>query len=152
MQELEEYLAARDRNENPILPRGFDNPLQARKRLEELQEMSYTINDLVGKAGVESSYQEELRGRHGKKIYEVDVKGNFLRELPISKSPLSGKHVTLTISSELQAYAEELLSAMEGTPAEDEKRAVDPRRRRRGHDSPDRGDRRHGLPSPLRPE
>lgn len=119
MRELEEYLTARDRNENPFLPPGFDSPLQVRKRFEELQEMSYTINDLVGKMGIEASYEEALRGRYGKKIYEVDVKGNFLRQLPLSKPPLGGKHLTLTISSELQKTAEELLAAMESPPAPD---------------------------------
>ncbi|MBS0615399.1 MAG: hypothetical protein JSR58_02450 [Verrucomicrobia bacterium] len=114
MQELEEYLVARDQNENPFLPLGFENPLQVRKRFEELQEMSYTINDLIGKMGVEASYEEELRGFYGKKIYEVDVKGNFLRELPISKPPINGKHLTLSVSAELQKTAEELLAAFEG--------------------------------------
>lgn len=113
--ELEAYLAARERNENPFLPKGFDNPLQVRERLAEIQEKAYTINDMVGKAGVEAFYEEELRGFHGKKTYEVDVKGNFLRELPGSRAAVNGRCLTLSLSAELQAFAEELLAANEGS-------------------------------------
>lgn len=114
MRELEEYLSARERNENPFLPKGFDNPLEVRARLHELQEKAYNINDLVGKAGLEAQYEEELRGYHGKKTYEVDVKGNFLRELPGSRKAVSGRRLISTISAELQEYAESLLAAYEG--------------------------------------
>jgi len=114
MQELEAYLSARERNESPFLPKGFDSPVAVRDRLHDLQEKSYTINDLVGKAGVEAFYEEELRGLHGKKIHEVDVKGNFLREMAGSHGAVSGKRVVLNISAELQAYAESLLAAHEG--------------------------------------
>jgi len=111
MRELEEYVAARERGESPFLPIGFDSPIAVRDRLREIQEKSYTINDLVGKAGVEASYEEDLRGFHGKKIFEVDTKGNSLRELAGSRSAISGRKLYLSLSAELQAYAEALLSA-----------------------------------------
>ena len=83
---------------------------QARVRLKELQEKAYTIHDYVGKAGVEKLYEEELRGFYGKKNYYSDSKGNFLWEL---RPPLEGQRVLLTISSELQEYAEQLLAQSE---------------------------------------
>ena len=114
MRELEAYIASRERFENPILPVDFSHPSEVRARLHELQEKAYTINDLIGKAGLEALYEEELRGSHGKKTYEVDVKGNFLRELPGSRPSVSGRRLVLSISAELQAYAEALLAANEG--------------------------------------
>jgi cell division protein FtsI/penicillin-binding protein 2 len=117
--ELEEYLAARERNETPFLPKGFDTPLQVRERLYELQEQAYTINDLVGQAGVEAFYENELRGLQGKKVYEVDVKGNYIRKLPISRKAVSGRRINLTISAELQDFAEKLLAANEKRKTEE---------------------------------
>lgn len=117
--ELEAFIAAREKNENPFLPKGFDHPLQVRERLQELQEKGYTINDLMGKSGIEGFYEEELRGSYGKKIYEVDVKGNFLHELPGSRPVVSGRRLVLSISAELQAFAESLLAANEGLNREE---------------------------------
>lgn len=111
---LEDYLTARERNENPFLPEGFKSPEEVYRRFVELQEKAYRMNDLIGQLGVEASYEEALRGYYGKHIYEIDVKGNCLRELPGSRQSLPGKKVTLTISAELQDLAEKLLGAMEG--------------------------------------
>jgi len=50
-----------------------------------------------------------LRGYQGKKSYYSDAKGNFLRELPGSHDPIPGERMLLSISAELQQFAEELL-------------------------------------------
>ncbi len=121
IRDLQEYILQREQGENPFLPKGFSSPLEVRMRLSELQEKSYTINDLIGKAGVEMQYEELLRGVQGRKTYEVDVKGNFLRELPGSKKALGGRQVILSISSELQAHVEQLLAAEEGPQGEESK-------------------------------
>ncbi|HSW86778.1 MAG TPA: penicillin-binding transpeptidase domain-containing protein [Rhabdochlamydiaceae bacterium] len=113
MRELEAYIAQREAGELPVLPKGFNTPMEARERLKQLQEKAYTINDLVGKAGIESVFDQYLRGFYGKKTYEVDVKGNFLRELPGSRKAIGGRRVMLSISSELQEYAETLLTQHE---------------------------------------
>lgn len=112
---LEDYLTARERNENPFLPEGFKTPEEVYDRFVELQEKAYTMNDLIGKSGVEAYYEEALRGYFGKHIYEIDTKGNCLQEMPGSRPSLPGKKITLTISSELQDYAEKLLSSIEGS-------------------------------------
>jgi cell division protein FtsI/penicillin-binding protein 2 len=111
--DLQEYISKRERGEVAFLPKGFTTPLAVRRRLKELQEKAYTINDLVGKTGIEGAFDEELRGFSGKKGYEVDVKGNFFRELPGTRNPISGQRVILTISSELQEFAEKLLAYYE---------------------------------------
>lgn len=109
IKELKEYVQQRESGEIVPLPKGYQNPLEVRERLLYLQEKGYTINDLVGKDGIEKYYNEELRGLCGKRRYEVTTKGAVLRELPNSRSSTPGRRVILTLSSELQLYAETLL-------------------------------------------
>ncbi len=124
--ELEGYIAKREAGENPFLPKGFATPFAVRQRLLELQERAYTIHDFVGRTGVEASFDEELRGYSGRKVYEVDVKGNFLRELPGSRPPLPGQRLLLTISAELQEFAEQLLAESEAARIKTDKRLEEP--------------------------
>lgn len=88
--------------------------LEDQERLTELKEKAYAINDLVGKTGIEAQYEEELRGFFGKKIFEVDQKGRFVREIA-GKEATPGKQLILSISSELQQFAESLLTRDERT-------------------------------------
>ncbi len=96
-----------------MLPKGFQNPFQVRERLKQLQEKAYTINDFIGKTGVEATFDPELRGYAGKKTYEIDIKGNPVRELPGFRRAVTGQRLLLSISSELQEYAEQLLAQHE---------------------------------------
>lgn len=88
---------------------GSGNYQEIKKRLHDLKEKAYTINDYVGKNGIEGKFEEEMRGFQGKKSYHSDARGNFLLELPGSRDPIPGQRILLTISSELQQFAEELL-------------------------------------------
>ena len=85
------------------------------QRYQELKEKAYTLNDLVGKAGIEKQYEKELRGFYGKKIFEIDQKGNCLHELAGSKPAAPGQTVVLSISAELQQFCESLLIQSEKT-------------------------------------
>lgn len=107
---LQAYVRARDAGEDPPLPAGIDSPQLVRERLRDIEELAYSINDHIGKGGVEGYFEESLRGYHGKKRYYVDSKGHFLRELPGQRSPLPGRGLTLSLSVELQQYAEQLLA------------------------------------------
>lgn len=112
---LEDYLASKQEGESRFLPEGFDSPEEVLQRYFDLQEKAYSMNDLIGKSGVEASYEEELRGYVGKHIYEVDTKGNFVRELEGSRDAVPGKKITLTLSAELQMFAEQLIASNEGS-------------------------------------
>lgn len=107
--ELKAFVQQQEYGLDPEIPEGFQTSSEARFRLRDLEEKAYTLNDFVGKSGVESFFEEDLRGFHGKLRYYSDSKGNHLRELPGSSSSLPGKRLLLSISSELQQYAEELL-------------------------------------------
>jgi cell division protein FtsI/penicillin-binding protein 2 len=95
------------------LPEGFQSVRDVRYRLEELEEKAYSFKDIVGRAGLERVFEEKLRGFYGSKSYQVDAKGNLIRQLPGGREPVSGQRVLLTISSELQEFAERLLAQNE---------------------------------------
>lgn len=113
MRALEQFIQAREREEGSGELPGVEDSTQARRRLKELQAKAYTIHDYVGKTGIEGVYEELLRGYYGKRNFHVDSKGNRLAELPGSRPPLPGHRILLTISSELQEYAEQLLAQNE---------------------------------------
>jgi cell division protein FtsI/penicillin-binding protein 2 len=93
-----------------ILPTGYHSWKEVKQRLLELKEKSYSISALVGKSGVEKSFDEDLRGFFGKKKFEIDTQGRLVRPLPDSTSAINGRRVLLTISRELQEYGEMLLA------------------------------------------
>lgn len=113
IEELKLYLNEHEEGNAPFLPEGFTSPQEVKRRLQELQERAYTINDQVGKSGVEAFFDERLRGRFGKKIYEIDIRGNPLRELPGGKTAIPGERLILSLSAELQLEAEKLLAEYE---------------------------------------
>ncbi len=102
---LEEF----DQNEEAFIPEGFSSWKQVRSRLKQLQEKAYSVNDRVGKAGVEASFERLLKGRPGKRIEWYDRKGQWIKEQVGATEPISGKRLMLSISRPLQAYAEKLL-------------------------------------------
>ncbi len=106
---LENYLQERSNGQIPFLPSGYSSPVEVKERLDFLRERSYRFDDLVGKGGIEGKYDSRLRGSLGKRIFETDSRGHILRELPKARFAGNGEQITLTISSELQRLAEELL-------------------------------------------
>jgi cell division protein FtsI/penicillin-binding protein 2 len=109
IKELEDFLGEK----SFYAPAGINSTHEAMVKLRQLKEKAYTINDSVGKSGLEKSFEKELRGFYGTKIYEIDIKGNFLQELQGSKDRASGKKVVLSLSAELQEFAEALLAEEE---------------------------------------
>jgi penicillin-binding protein 2 len=85
---------------------GFLGPIPASLE-EEYRAKGFIPNrDKVGYAGVEDSLQNVLAGSNGKRVVQVDVAGQELRNLepPIPTAP--GKNVYLTIDTRLQSAAE----------------------------------------------
>lgn len=75
-----------------------------------LREKGYQPTDAIGKTGVESSYETQLRGSYGRKQIEVDAFGREQKILA-SDDPVQGMDVTLAIDAKLQAEAERSLKA-----------------------------------------
>ena len=113
MKALEQFIQARENDEETEDILGIQDIRQAHRRLKDLEAKAYTIHDYVGKTGIEGVYEQQLRGFYGKKEFYADSKGNFLRELAGSRPPLSGDRILLTLSTELQEYAEQLLTQNE---------------------------------------
>ncbi len=62
---------------------------------------SYGVDDLVGKMGIESEYEKELRGIDGRELIEVDALGRKIRTLGETE-PIPGHNIHLTIDLKLQ--------------------------------------------------
>ncbi|MBX9906589.1 hypothetical protein K2X96_01670 [Patescibacteria group bacterium] len=60
----------------------------------------YFRTDYVGQGGVESAYEDVLKGKNGERLFEVDALGNLVSE-HIVHMPESGEPITLTIDAEL---------------------------------------------------
>ncbi|PTM09534.1 MAG: penicillin-binding protein 2 [Bacteroidetes bacterium] len=72
----------------------------------------YLMGDLIGKQGIETSYEKELRGVKGVKFIQ---KNRFNRDIGPYKDgvfdtiPTAGKDITVSIDAQLQAYGELLM-------------------------------------------
>lgn len=80
----------------------------SREEYEKRSELGYRLTDDIGKAGIERSYEELLRGRLGERMDEVDVRGRasaFVGERPAQ----NGEDLTLSLDVALQAEAEKAL-------------------------------------------
>jgi len=80
--------------------------------VEEYLALGYDPHlDRVGLAGVEYTFEEELRGRKGQKYIEVDVAGREMRTVGVAQGADSGHNLILTLDLELQRATEEALKA-----------------------------------------
>ena len=68
----------------------------------------YDMDDIVGKTGVESLFEEKLRGEDGEKQVEMSVDGTITGEY-VSKNAIAGSDVVLTIDSNLQKVTQDAL-------------------------------------------
>src|SRR3954452_10705649 len=76
--------------------------------LKSFKEKGYAQGDEIGKSGVEQAYEQYLRGKPGKTVYEVDAQGNVLRTLE-HQDPVQGNDVQLTLDLHIQQVAEDSL-------------------------------------------
>lgn len=73
-----------------------------------IEEQGYSPNDIIGKTGVEDSFEQYLKGKNGSRRVEVDVLGNTIKVLDEVK-PIPGNTLYLTLDLELQKVAEDAL-------------------------------------------
>jgi penicillin-binding protein 2 len=86
-----------------------------RSQLDQMQGGGYQQGDLTGKEGLESLYEQVLRGQKGFKEVEVDVSGRELRVLR-KRDPLSGDNLVLTLDARIQKTLETLMTGTPDTP------------------------------------
>lgn len=81
---------------------------------EKKKEQGYNVNSVIGKAGIEQSFEKYLRGNDGVIKEETDTLGNVSSQTETTEAK-SGDNVTLTIDYRLQKVAEEsLLNTING--------------------------------------
>lgn len=63
----------------------------------------FLLNDIVGKSGLESYYDKELRGEDGQRANFRNAKGEIIDEKFLTE-PAAGNNLYLTIDAEFQSY------------------------------------------------
>ncbi len=92
-----------------------------------LNQDEYAGTALVGKAGIEKSYEPELHGKAGYQQLLVNAQGRRVDQLGnrnndlVRKEPIAGNDLYLTIDERLQSAAEEMLHGERGAVV-----AIDP--------------------------
>lgn len=80
-------------------------------------ETYYTQGDLIGRQGIEKSYEKELRGEKGVRYFQKDRFNRILGAYENGTFDVpaeSATNITLTLDAELQAYGESLLQNKRG--------------------------------------
>lgn len=75
---------------------------------ENYKSKGYSYNDKVGKSGIEYYAEEHLRGIDGEITYYIDNDGNIIDNV-ITKEPVAGKTVMLTLDKNIQRIAQNAL-------------------------------------------
>jgi len=75
----------------------------------ELKDKGYLPDDRIGKAGVELSYESELRGTYGTQRVEKDATGRTIRVVGVETPAKAGSSLVLTIDTKEQKLAEKAL-------------------------------------------
>ena len=91
------------------------------KELKSIDKDLYAGTNLIGKIGVEKSYEELLHGTPGYESVEADAHGNILRNLG-RQAPIRGNDLYLSIDYGLQMVAAQQLADRRGAIV-----AMDPR-------------------------
>lgn len=85
---------------------GYIQSINA-EELEVLRDQGYHMNSVLGKAGLEKIYEDQLRALDGCEIIIVDEKGN-LKETLAKKDKTDGKDITITIDTQIQSQLYDL--------------------------------------------
>lgn len=88
---------------------GTVSPIYA-EDWEELKSKGYSYDDKVGRSGIEKACEDDLRGTDGEITYTVDSKGKILSS-EVTKEPIPGHTVRLTIDKNIQVSAQNALVA-----------------------------------------
>ncbi len=84
---------------------GYTGAIDA-DTLKQLQGQGYLPDDLIGRAGVESTYESTLRGVYGLETVERDATGRRLQVLTTDRAAQAGDSLKLTIDTKEQLLAQ----------------------------------------------
>ena len=89
---------------------GYTSPITA-EEYKRLEAKGYRMQDRIGRSGIESAFEQHLRGEWGGQQLEVNAAGQVQRVLG-EKQAKPGKDLRLTIDLELQKTAEKALAGV----------------------------------------
>jgi penicillin-binding protein 2 len=102
--------ARRQYTDGPLMSQllGYTGPISA-DELAALRDVGYQPDDLIGKAGLESQYETELRGTYGSESVARDRTGRRTQVLQTMTQPIPGASLRLTIDTQDQKDAQKAL-------------------------------------------
>ena len=102
--------ARRQYTDGPLMSQiiGYTGPVSA-EQLPKLRDRGYQPDDLLGKAGIESTYEADLRGTYGQESVERDATGRRTQILQTVRRADPGASLTLTIDMQVQKDAQKAL-------------------------------------------
>ncbi len=103
--------ARRQYTDGPLMSQliGYTGPVSP-DALAELRSVGYLPDDLIGKAGVEATYETQLRGTYGSERVQRDATGRKTQILQTVSDPIPGSSITLTIDTKAQRNAQKALT------------------------------------------
>lgn len=106
-----QVVAYREYVDSTIAPHilGTVRKINAEEYAEKKDE-GYKITDQIGESGIEQAMEAELKGTPGELTITVDKDGNITEE--VTKKPVQGNTVVLTIDRDLQVLAQNKLKAV----------------------------------------
>jgi penicillin-binding protein 2 len=87
---------------------GYTGPISG-EELADRKDEGYQPDDLVGRAGVEATYESVLRGEYGLQTVERDAAGRPIQVLRTDRPPVAGSSLRLTIDVKEQQLAEKAM-------------------------------------------
>jgi penicillin-binding protein 2 len=100
---------------------GYTGPISGDEYADR-RELGYLPDDAIGRAGVEATYEDQLRGTYGLQLVEKDPSGRQIQVISTERQPVAGSSLRLTIDTKVQEEAEKALNW--GMRAANLKRAV----------------------------
>ncbi len=108
---IRQYLDETGKPGGPLLSHviGYTGPID-REELDALEVDGYLRDDVIGKAGVEASFEDVLRGTYGAQLVERDASGRQLKVIETIREPVAGTNLMLTIDADVQRLATQALT------------------------------------------
>jgi penicillin-binding protein 2 len=105
-----QYLNEKGKVDGPLLSHlvGYVGPVDL-DEYRDLQDDGYLRDDVIGRAGIEASFEGELRGQYGSQLFERDASGRPVKVIRTVSQPVPGKNLMLTIDSRMQRIATDSL-------------------------------------------
>ena len=71
------------------------------------------LGEIIGEMGIESYYNEELKGTDGETMYQKDAYGYQMGDAYYTIDPVSGSDIYLTLDSQIQLILEDAMNKLE---------------------------------------